>query len=157
MAWLTFGEGYHNFHHEFQHDYRNGVRPWDFDPTKWCIWLLRQVRLVKQLRRVSYEKILLAKIAEQERQLSTALSATGTPVPDHVQQLLNAARSFLRQAAASWEERKLEYQRIMEAGMDASREKLCQVRNEVRKDAARFRQAVREWHQVRRLVHAHLG
>src|SRR5207245_501194 len=23
MALLTFGEGYHNYHHEFQHDYRN--------------------------------------------------------------------------------------------------------------------------------------
>jgi hypothetical protein len=21
MAFLTFGEGYHNYHHEFQHDY----------------------------------------------------------------------------------------------------------------------------------------
>src|SRR5436190_6171417 len=28
MALFTFGEGYHNFHHEFQHDYRNGVKPW---------------------------------------------------------------------------------------------------------------------------------
>ena len=27
MAFLTFGEGYHNYHHEFQHDYRNGVKP----------------------------------------------------------------------------------------------------------------------------------
>ena len=35
MALFTFGEGYHNYHHEFQHDYRNGVKPWQFDPTKW--------------------------------------------------------------------------------------------------------------------------
>jgi stearoyl-CoA desaturase (delta-9 desaturase) len=34
MALLTFGEGYHNYHHEFQHDYRNGVKPWQWDPTK---------------------------------------------------------------------------------------------------------------------------
>ena len=40
MALLTFGEGYHNYHHEFQHDYRNGVKPWQFDPTKWAIWTL---------------------------------------------------------------------------------------------------------------------
>src|SRR6185312_3004705 len=45
MAWLTFGEGYHNFHHEYQHDYRNGVKPWQFDPTKWCIWLLYKTGL----------------------------------------------------------------------------------------------------------------
>ena len=37
MALLTFGEGYHNYHHEFQHDYRNGVKPWQFDPTKWAL------------------------------------------------------------------------------------------------------------------------
>ncbi|MBV8142709.1 MAG: fatty acid desaturase, partial [Verrucomicrobia bacterium] len=32
MAIVTLGEGYHNFHHEFQYDYRNGVKPWQFDP-----------------------------------------------------------------------------------------------------------------------------
>src|SRR3546814_1169115 len=62
---FTFGEGYHNFHHEFQHDYRNGVKAWQFDPTKWCIWLLHKVQLARQLRRVPYEKILLTEVAEQ--------------------------------------------------------------------------------------------
>jgi stearoyl-CoA desaturase (delta-9 desaturase) len=52
MALLTFGEGYHNYHHEFQHDYRNGVKPWNFDPTKWIIWTLAKLRLVSGLRRV---------------------------------------------------------------------------------------------------------
>ena len=33
MAIVTLGEGYHNYHHEFQHDYRNGVKPWQIDPT----------------------------------------------------------------------------------------------------------------------------
>ena len=39
LALVTLGEGYHNFHHRFQADYRNGVRWRDFDPTKWWIWL----------------------------------------------------------------------------------------------------------------------
>ena len=43
LAFLTYGEGYHNYHHFFQWDYRNGVRWWQFDPTKWmivtCSWL----------------------------------------------------------------------------------------------------------------------
>ncbi|WP_163919981.1 fatty acid desaturase [Photobacterium sp. Alg240-V54] len=43
IAWLTFGEGYHNYHHIFENDYRNGIRWWQFDPTKWliksCSWL----------------------------------------------------------------------------------------------------------------------
>ena len=37
LALVTFGEGYHNFHHIFAHDYRNGVRWWQWDPTKWLI------------------------------------------------------------------------------------------------------------------------
>lgn len=36
-ALLTLGEGYHNFHHEFAQDYRNGVLWHHWDPTKWAI------------------------------------------------------------------------------------------------------------------------
>jgi stearoyl-CoA desaturase (delta-9 desaturase) len=57
LALFTFGEGYHNYHHEFQHDYRNGVKPWEFDPTKWIIWTLSKMGLTANLRRVAAEKI----------------------------------------------------------------------------------------------------
>ena len=57
MALFTFGEGYHNYHHEFQHDYRNGVKPWEWDPTKWLIWTLSKVGLAGGLRRVAQEAI----------------------------------------------------------------------------------------------------
>ncbi|CCW65910.1 unnamed protein product [Phytomonas sp. Hart1] len=48
-AFVTFGEGYHNFHHEFANDYRNGIRWYHFDPTKWTIWLGSRLGLVKNL------------------------------------------------------------------------------------------------------------
>ena len=57
MALFTFGEGYHNYHHEFQHDYRNGVKPWQWDPTKWLIWILSKLGLTNSLRRVPQEVI----------------------------------------------------------------------------------------------------
>lgn len=66
MAIFTFGEGYHNYHHSFQHDYRNGVKPWQWDPTKWAIWTLAQLGLVSDLRRVSEEKIVLAELREMK-------------------------------------------------------------------------------------------
>lgn len=69
MAVVTFGEGYHNYHHEFQNDYRNGVRPWQLDPTKWMIWLLSKAGLVSGLRTIPVEKIIGARLAEQERLL----------------------------------------------------------------------------------------
>ena len=157
MAWFTFGEGYHNFHHEFQHDYRNGVKPWHFDPTKWCIWLLHKAGLVRKLRRVPEEKILLAQIAEQQRQIDIALSSAPTRVPAHVQQMLQAAQTFLHQAAQSWEQRKAEYRRAAETRMEASREKLIELRRELREATARLREAVQQWHDARRLTLAHLG
>jgi cytochrome b involved in lipid metabolism len=66
MALFTFGEGYHNYHHEFQHDYRNGVRPWQWDPTKWIIWTLSKLKLTAGLRRVPEETIAAA--LERSRQ-----------------------------------------------------------------------------------------
>jgi stearoyl-CoA desaturase (delta-9 desaturase) len=63
MALVTFGEGYHNYHHEFQHDYRNGVKPWQWDPTKWLIWILSKLGLTRKLRTVPAEKILAAEQA----------------------------------------------------------------------------------------------
>ena len=51
LAVLTFGEGYHNFHHLFAHDYRNGVRWWQWDPTKWLIGTLTVVGLTRKLKR----------------------------------------------------------------------------------------------------------
>ena len=73
LALFTFGEGYHNYHHEFQHDYRNGVKPWNFDPTKWIIWTFSKVGLTRNLRRVPSEKIRLAQqSARAGREISSA-------------------------------------------------------------------------------------
>ncbi len=66
VALLTFGEGYHNFHHRFQIDYRNGVRWYHFDPTKWWIWTLARVGLTSNLRRVPDERIAAVRAAEAE-------------------------------------------------------------------------------------------
>lgn len=53
MAILTFGEGYHNYHHSFANDYRNGIKWYHFDPTKWLILLLHTFGLAKNLRKVN--------------------------------------------------------------------------------------------------------
>jgi len=60
-ALITLGEGYHNFHHRFQSDYRNGVRWFHIDPTKWFVWSLEKVGLASDLRRVSPEAIARAR------------------------------------------------------------------------------------------------
>jgi stearoyl-CoA desaturase (delta-9 desaturase) len=75
MALVTFGEGYHNYHHEFQHDYRNGVKPWNFDPTKWIIWTLSKIGFTRNLRRVAQDKILLA---QQQRRAEIEFENAGS-------------------------------------------------------------------------------
>jgi stearoyl-CoA desaturase (delta-9 desaturase) len=57
LAFLTYGEGYHNYHHIFQKDYRNGVRWWQWDPTKWMINLCSKMGLASNLTRVPDFKI----------------------------------------------------------------------------------------------------
>jgi stearoyl-CoA desaturase (delta-9 desaturase) len=67
-ALFTFGEGYHNFHHRFENDYRNGVRFWHFDPTKWLIFSLSRVGATRNLRRVAEEKIVRARLIAKGQQ-----------------------------------------------------------------------------------------
>jgi stearoyl-CoA desaturase (Delta-9 desaturase) len=69
-ALFTFGEGYHNFHHRFENDYRNGVRLWHFDPTKWLIFGLSLVGATKNLRRAPEEKIVQARRAAKQAALA---------------------------------------------------------------------------------------
>jgi len=50
VSLLTFGEGYHNYHHTYPTDYRNGPRWYNFDPSKWLIYSLSLVGLASSLR-----------------------------------------------------------------------------------------------------------
>lgn len=48
-AILTYGEGWHNNHHAYPNVARAGWRWWEYDPTWWAIWLLRQVGLARKV------------------------------------------------------------------------------------------------------------
>lgn len=63
LAFLTFGEGYHNFHHIFENDYRNGIRWWQFDPTKWLIKGFNYLGLTYKLRKSPEDKIEKARLS----------------------------------------------------------------------------------------------
>lgn len=58
-ALITFGEGNHNFHHEFPSDYRNAIEWHQYDPAKWAIWCWKHLGLaynLKQFRSNEIEK-----------------------------------------------------------------------------------------------------
>jgi len=69
VSLLTFGEGYHNFHHEFPYDYRNGIRLLDFDPGKWLIRFFELLGLAYRVKRFSHEIIEKGKIQMEEKKL----------------------------------------------------------------------------------------
>ena len=107
MAIFTFGEGYHNYHHEFQHDYRNGVRWWQWDPTKWTIWTLNKLGLVQDLRRVGDEKILVAQVTEVRRRMARKLENASLNAKSR--ELLQAATARMDELVDQWTELKEHY------------------------------------------------
>ena len=154
MALFTFGEGYHNYHHEFQHDYRNGVKPWQFDPTKWCIWALHKVGLARQLRRVPKEKILLAQITEQKRQLASKLELHPDAATHPVQDLISSAHERLQEALKTWQECKAEYRAAAQRKVDLSKQSIAELRADLREANIQLKEAIREWQRTHKMVQA---
>lgn len=66
-ALLTLGEGYHNFHHEFPNDYRNGIRTFDYDPTKWTIRTLNFLGLAYNLKQFPDNEIVMGQINMKQK------------------------------------------------------------------------------------------
>lgn len=95
LAFFTFGEGYHNFHHIFEYDYRNGIRWYQFDPTKWLIKGLSFVGLTKNLRTCPEERIEKARVAMQLKRASQKVSKL--PNAEEVMQTLQNEYDLLMQ------------------------------------------------------------
>ena len=62
LALITYGEGYHNYHHMFQSDYRCGIRWWHLDINKWFISTCALLGLVRDRKRAPNFKVLRARL-----------------------------------------------------------------------------------------------
>jgi stearoyl-CoA desaturase (delta-9 desaturase) len=103
VALLTFGEGYHNFHHMFAHDYRNGVRSWQWDPSKWLIYGLQWVGLTRNLKRVPGFKIQRAQLDTQFRRAERQLAREpGRAQVELLRQRVAEEYAAFRVAIAEW-------------------------------------------------------
>jgi stearoyl-CoA desaturase (delta-9 desaturase) len=74
-ALVTIGEGYHNFHHQFPMDYRNAIKWYQYDPTKWFIWVCQQLGLASHLKVCLYATPALASAYDTFRCSPTTKSA----------------------------------------------------------------------------------
>jgi stearoyl-CoA desaturase (delta-9 desaturase) len=50
VALVTYGEGWHNNHHAFQHSARHGLKWWEFDITWIHIYLLQKLGLARKVK-----------------------------------------------------------------------------------------------------------
>lgn len=70
VSFFVWGEMDHNFHHSFPNDFRTGTHWWDFDPSKWGIFLLSKIGLASNLRSTDPDRInrALFKTAKGQKQ-----------------------------------------------------------------------------------------
>ena len=108
MAVLTFGEGYHNYHHAFAADYRNGIRWYHFDPSKWTIWIASKLGMTTNLRAVNDVTVQKSLVSKDKKMI---LEHIGKEVDGAAAELKvkieELAEAFDQQSAASFKLREL--------------------------------------------------
>jgi stearoyl-CoA desaturase (delta-9 desaturase) len=148
LAFLTYGEGYHNFHHQFAHDYRNGIRWWHWDPSKWIICSLSWVGLTKRLRRTPAVVIQRTRLAMQFRRVEANLKDKSGSLP-HVD--LERLRATIAHEYDQFVATLANWTRLTDAWYQKTRDQLSQ-----RWEEARFRSETRALLAELRLQHRRL-
>ncbi len=136
MALLTFGEGYHNFHHEFQVDYRNGVRWYQWDPTKWFIQSCALFGQATKLKTVSREAIVRASVLQDAKRLTER----GFEVRrlEELKTKVLGAQDDLRKLREDWRLFKKEFKRN-------SKERFFQLKADLRVTRLEFQKSHAQW------------
>jgi stearoyl-CoA desaturase (delta-9 desaturase) len=83
-ALLTLGEGFHNFHHEFPYDYRNALKFYQYDPTKWLIAFCGWLGLAYNLKQADNNEIKKAQWQMGQRALLSKKFAFEFGSTDHL-------------------------------------------------------------------------
>ena len=147
-ALLTFGEGYHNFHHRFATDYRNGVGRAAWDPTKWLIRALEMVGLAWDLRRVPTERIVAAELDCDSERLGERLRGHSEHALAVLRERFAEVAASVQRAAAALGARERE---LAEARKQWGRDRaaqLAQLRAELRAARLEMRAARVRWRAV---------
>lgn len=123
LAFLTYGEGYHNFHHQFAHDYRNGIHWWQWDPSKWIICSLSWVGITRKLRRTPAVTIQRARLAMQFRRVQERLERRRASLP-HVD--LEYLRATVSREYEQFVATLSEWSKLTDAWYTKTRERIVQ-------------------------------
>lgn len=143
MAFLAYGEGYHNFHHRFQTDYRNGFRWYHWDPTKWLIRSMSFVGLTGNLKKVP------APVIETTRMQTAQLVMSAKGIPT---ERLSTFREKALAAQEQWRTVYTEYLNFKLNVSSRSRARGLELRTELKLARIEFRAACRQWYAYARAV-----
>jgi len=80
-AFMTLGEGYHNFHHEFPSDFRNAIEWWQYDPTKWFIRTSKAFGLAYNLKQFRSNEIEKGRVQQLQKKLDQKRQGLDWGVP----------------------------------------------------------------------------
>ena len=82
------------------------------------------------------------------------MAAKSATLCEKTRHLLEVAQERLHHAAQTWEQRKTEYARATEKKLEASKERLAQLKRDFEEAAANLRRAIQEWHEAHQLAQA---
>jgi len=156
VALLTNGEGYHNFHHRFCGDYRNGVRWYQWDPSKWVIALLNRLGLAGNLQRTSPQRILSARTAAEYQRVERAVRRSGREKIFLLGQIRGHYEA-LRTILEEWEKLERGYQRIRQTVSKESRSTVRSLKRSLAEQHRAFVNARRAWISILTRTSAFLG
>lgn len=146
LAFFTYGEGYHNYHHRFQWDYRNGIRWWHFDPAKWLVKVCSWVGLCYGLKKPSKFKIEQAHLRVE---YNRAVAETQPSIRERLE------GSYLKLSSALEDLASLQKQVLESGSTEATsqfdRAEIGQRYEELKSNLGSLRQ---EWHSLRSEVAA---
>lgn len=143
VAVLTHGEGYHNFHHQFQIDYRNGINWYHWDPTKWAIQFLKLLGLAKKLKTIPAQEILKARLNAEAKWLEAKGISTAR---------IETLKGKILETQIRIKKFKEEYSAAQIVWKSSSQEKwndlqlhIDDLRLNIKKSKAEFKYALKEW------------
>ncbi len=142
MAVATFGEGYHNFHHIFANDYRNGYRWYHWDPTKWMIQTFSLLGGAYSLNRTPRSAIIKMQMEMDEKRLKDLLS---TKWQAQFQIQLDNLKAQVESAQRRFELLREEYKQIAKAYALTQRERMQELKFQARMAKIEFRAALDQW------------
>lgn len=143
VAFLTHGEGYHNFHHKFQLDYRNGIKWYQWDPTKWTILLMKWAGLAQKLKTIPAQEILRARL-QVEGQLMQTKGFSQDQVEALKLKILKAQNQW-KEIKEDYEKRKNQWSENSQIRLGELKLQMAELRIQMKKAKADFKFALEEW------------